>query len=251
MPDSNENMQDVMVGFSTVLNALKKKILYIVLVMIVATSIAFQLVGPLILRIKTDLIPEGANIVYVTPLEVMMLKLRLALIIGVVATLPVLGYFILNVLDKRFNLAEKIRKKRFLLMLTAFAVGFMFVLGASYAYFIMLPLFIEYLFISAESSGAVATYSIFKFVSFAATTTVIFGFIFELPIVMTFLARSGIVSYSAFVKYRKHIYIFFLVAGALITPPDVISQIMVAIPMIIFFEISLIIVRLLGSSKSK
>lgn len=246
MPDSSENMQDAMVGLSTVLNMLKKKILYIMIVLISITSISFQLVGPLILRIKNDLIPEGANIVYVTPLEVMMLKLRFALIFGIVATLPVLGYFIFNVFDKRFNLAEKIRKKRFLLILTAFAIGFMFVLGAAYAYFIMLPLFIEYLYISAQSSGAIATYSIFKFISFAATTTVIFGLVFELPIVMLFLTRSGVVKYSIFVKYRRHIYVLFLVAGAIATPPDILSQLMVAVPMIIFFEISLVIVRLLG-----
>jgi len=246
MPKSSENMQNAMVGLSTVLNMLKKKIIYIMIVLFSVTSISFQLVGPLILRMKNDLMPEGANIVYVTPLEVMMLKLRLALIIGIVATLPVLGYFIFNVFDKRFNLAEKIRKKRLLLILTVFAIGFMFVLGAAYAYFIMLPLFIEYLYISAQSSGAIATYSIFKFISFAATTTVIFGLIFELPIVMTFLARSGVVKYATFVKYRKHIYVLFLVAGAIATPPDVLSQLMVAVPMIIFFEISLIIVRFLG-----
>jgi len=248
MPDSNENMQNAMVGLSTVLNMLKKKVMYLVTVMIVVTSISFPLVGPLILRIKNDLMPEGANIVYVTPLEVMMLKFRFALTIGVISIVPMIGYFIFKVFDKRFNLAETIRKKRTLLVLTVFAIGCMFILGMAYAYFIMIPLFIEYLYMDAANSGAIATYSIFKFISFAATTTVIFGLVFELPIGMIFLTRSGIVKYNTFVKYRRHIYVLFLVVGAVVTPPDVLSQLMVAVPMIILFEISLIIVQLFGSN---
>ena len=63
---------------------------------------------------------------------------------------------------------------------------------------------------------------------------------------LTFLTRNGYVKYSTLVTYSKHIYIIFLVIGAVITPPDVLSQVMVAVPMIIFFEISMIIVRVLG-----
>ena len=239
-------MSSGMEDLSTIIMEIKKKIVYIGLTFLLGTTIALQFVGPLIERIKSDLLPEGAKIVYVTPLEVMMLKLKIALILGFFIMLPLVAFFIMRAALKQFNIKKTIHVNRFWLVVTSFAIILMFLLGASYAYFIMLPLFLKYLYLNAAASGIVATYSIFKFISFAATATIVFGLVFELPIVMMFLTKTGIVQYRSFVEYRKHLYIVFLVVGALITPPDVISQVMVGVPLIIFFEISLLIVRVMG-----
>lgn len=238
-------------GLSTIFAEIKKKIVYIGLTFLFGTTLAFQFVGPLIERMKNDLLPEGAKIVYVTPLEVMMLKLKIALILGTSITLPFVAFFIFRAALKQFKIKKTIHINRFWLVITLFAIILMFLLGASYAYFIMLPLFLKYLYLNAAASGIVATYSIFKFISFAATATIVFGLVFELPIVMMFLTKTGIVQYRSFVEYRKHLYIVFLVVGALITPPDVISQVMVGVPLIIFFEISLLIVRIMGGGSRK
>ena len=97
------------------------------------------------------------------------------------------------------------------------------------------------------NSGVTATYSVFNFVSFVATTTAIFGVVFELPIVLVVLIRNGFVKYSTLKAYRKHIYVLILVVAMFITPgTDVFSQMMFAIPMTIFFEISMLIVKILG-----
>jgi sec-independent protein translocase protein TatC len=111
----------------------------------------------------------------------------------------------------------------------------------------MLPIFLKFLYLDAAESGVTATYSIFKFISFIATTVAIFGLVFELPIVLTFLTRNGFVQYKTLVTYRKHIYVLTLLVAAFVTPgTDIFSQMMVAVPMVIFFEISLIIVRIIG-----
>jgi sec-independent protein translocase protein TatC len=123
----------------------------------------------------------------------------------------------------------------------------MFVLGASYSYFFMLPIFLKFLYIDATNSGVTATYSVFNFISFIATTTAIFGLVFELPVVLIVLIRNGFVKYSTLKTYRKHIYVLILVVAMLITPgTDVFSQMMFAVPMTIFFEISMLIVKILG-----
>ena len=244
-------MSSGMEDLSTIIMEIKKKIVYIGLTFLLGTTIALQFVGPLIERMKSDLLPEGAKIVYVTPLEVMMLKLKIALILGLFITLPFVAFFIFRAAFKQFKIKKTIHINRFWLVSTSFAIILMFLLGASYAYFIMLPLFLKYLYLNAAASGIVATYSIFKFISFAATATIVFGLVFELPIVMMFLTKTGIVQYRSFVEYRKHLYIVFLVVGALITPPDVISQVMVGVPLIIFFEISLLIVRVMGKISKK
>ncbi|MBW6470137.1 MAG: twin-arginine translocase subunit TatC [Methanosarcinaceae archaeon] len=245
-------MSSSMEDLSTIVIEIKNKIVYIGLAFLLSVTVSLQFTGPLIERMKSDLLPEGAKIVYISPLEVMMLKLKIALILGFFIIIPFVAFFIIRAVLKKLRIEKPIQINRFWVIVTSFAIILMFLLGASYAYFIMLPLFLKYLYLNAASSGIVATYSIFKFISFAAAATIIFGLVFELPIVMLFLTKSGIVQYKTFVEYRKHMYVLFLVVGAFITPPDVISQVMVGVPLIIFFEISLLIVRIMGgNSKQK
>ena len=238
-----------MEDLNSVLSEVRKRLAYIIVVFLAGASISFPFTGQLIERIRSDLLPEGATIVYVTPLEVMMLKLKMTLVLALLIALPLILFFVVKAVIKRLDMETTIRISPFWGGITLIAAVLMFLIGASYAYFAMLPLFIKYLFLNAEASGAVATYSIFKFVSFVFTAVIIFGLIFEMPLLMLFLTRNEIVPYKTFIQYRKHLYIVFLLAGALVTPPDVISQIMVGVPLIAFFEISLIVVKIIGSKK--
>ena len=114
----------------------------------------------------------------------------------------------------------------------------------------MLPIFIKFLYTDATESGVTATYSVLNFISFIATTTATFGLLFELPVVLIVLIRNGVIKYNTLVTYRKHIYVLILIVAMLITPgTDVFSQMMFAVPMTIFFEISMVIVRILGVKK--
>ncbi len=242
-------MSEAIESLSVILLTLRKKLVLIAAVLFSGVALSFQFTGPLIERMKEDLLPEGAKLVYVTPLEVMMLKLKLSLIIGLLVALPFIAFYIYRGISQRFALRNPVVVRQGQFVFLSLASIVMFTLGASYAYFIMLPLFLKYLYLNAAGSGISATYSVFKFISFAAAGTALFGLIFELPIVLTFLTRNGFVKYKTLVTYRKHIYIVFLFSGAAITPPDVISQVMVAIPMVIFFEISMVVVRVLGVKK--
>lgn len=218
-------------------------------VFIVIFLISFQFAGYIINTIKNDLLPEGAKLVYVSPLEIMLLKLKIALLIGLFFLLPVVLSLAGQAVLKRTAVTIKING-RMLLVVSLIAV-LAFIAGASYAYFFMLPLFIDYLYLNAAASGVVATYSIFSFISFAVQAALIFGFVFETPLVLTLLVRLNIVSYGTLRAYRKHIYVVCLVLGAILTPPDILSQLLVGIPLIVFFELSLLIVRFVGLNKKK
>ncbi|MCC2509008.1 twin-arginine translocase subunit TatC [Methanimicrococcus blatticola] len=190
-------------------------------------------------------------VVYTKPLEVPLLKLKMSIIIAIIVMLPILFYMtgkeITKYVDtKKLNLKDKIPFKRKWLILIVIVMFISFIIGALYSYLFMAPLFIQFLYISAAASGAQATYSIYEFVSFIALMTLIFGFIFEFPLVTFILNRLGIVQKRMLTKYRKHAYVLFIILAAVITPPDVISQIIVAIPMIFFYEISIIIVKIFG-----
>jgi len=235
-----------MESINTILTALRNKIAYIAIVFLAGSLTSFRFAGSVIGRINDDLLPEGALIVYISPLEVIILKIKLALISGLLFTLPLIIHFIGRAIFEKVEVERSFQISRFWICTSIIVALIAFLLGASYAYFLMLPLFINYLYLSASASSVSATYSIFKFVSFAVEAIIIFGLIFELPILLTILNRYGIVHHQTLVTYRRHIYILFLIAGAAITPPDVISQIMVAVPLIILFEISLVIVRIIG-----
>lgn len=240
-------MSEAIENLSLILRTLRNKLLVISGVFIAGMIISFQFTSPLIERMKVDLLPEGAKLVYVSPLEVMMLELKLSIIIGALITLPAIAFYVYRAISKRYSIKVPISIGKGQFIFLSLAVIVMFVIGSAYSYFFMLPLFLKFLYIDAADSGVTATYSVFNFISFIATTTAIFGLVFEFPIVLTFLTRNGFVKYSTLVTYRKHIYVIIMFVAGVVTPgTDVFSELMVAIPMLIFFEISMLIVKILG-----
>lgn len=225
---------------------LKKKLILLVLVLICGFILSFPFTGGFIRNIIDNILPEGARVIYLSPPEVMLLKLKVALIAGVLLTLPLVSYYTYSALKGRFG----IKKSWISILLTGTIALILFVLGAGYAYFLMLPFFINYLYQNAASAGVMATYSVSQFISFVLFTTVIFGLVFEFPLAIMILVRSGLVDRNTLVKYRYHMYVGLLIVAAVITPPDVISQVIIAAPLILFFEISLLLVRFVGKPAS-
>ena len=200
---------------------------------------------------KDEKTTRDAIVVYTKPLEVPLLKFKMSLIIAAIVTLPFLFYIggkeVGKYVDlKKYKIKEKMPIKVIWLIVIAVAMIISFIAGMLSSYFFMAPLFIQFLYLSAVTSGAQATYSIYEFVSFIGMLTLIFGLIFEFPIIIFILNRLGLVQKRMLKKYRKHTYVLFFIIGAAITPPDVFSQVIVAIPMIFFYEISILLVRLFG-----
>jgi sec-independent protein translocase protein TatC len=197
--------------------------------------------------------PRSAIVVYTSPLEVPILKLKMSIIIAFIVTLPFFFYIsgkeITKHVDMKKHLSERLPFKKRWLVLIALVMFILFVLGAFYSYFFMAPLFIQFLYLNAAASGAQATYSIYQFVSFIAILSLVFGFTFELPLIIYLLNRLGLIYKRTLIKYRRHAYVLFLILAAFVTPPDVISQIIVATPMIIFYELSILIIKVFGKKE--
>jgi sec-independent protein translocase protein TatC len=85
-----------------------------------------------------------------------------------------------------------------------------------------------------------------EYLGFASKMLLAFGFVFELPLVLTFMARMGLVTVPFLKKNRKYAVLIFFVGAALITPPDVVTQVMMALPLMILYEISIIGARVFG-----
>ena len=88
-----------------------------------------------------------------------------------------------------------------------------------------------------------------EYLSFSAKLLLAFGLVFELPLVLTFLARIGIVSVDFLKKNRKYALLLFFAGAAILTPPDVVTQIMMALPLMVLYEISIIGAKVFGKKK--
>ncbi|HEX7628071.1 MAG TPA: twin-arginine translocase subunit TatC, partial [Candidatus Methanoperedens sp.] len=187
------------------------------------------------------------NIVYLSPMEVLMLEFKMSLVFGFLIASPLILYYAYRGLKGRITSIQFIREKKTLLFSTIFASIALFLIGASYAYFFMLPFFLNFLYQDALSIGINANFSIYEFISFIVTTTVILGIAFELPVILLFLVNLGVTTRKTLSNYRRHVYIILLILAAWITPdPTMFMQIMVALPFIALYEASLVVMRLTG-----
>jgi len=217
--------------------------MYLAVYVLVIACIAFPFTGAIIERMRDDLLRgDQFKLIQTQPLELMMLELKLSFIIGILAALPIVFFYGYRYL-RALKLGKRFKINKGLLAVAAILAVILFFLGCAYSYMLMLPLVFRYLTESATSVGVASNWRVSDFVNFAMLTTFVFGLVFELPLVMTALARAGIVPVTIFKKYRRHMYIIILIVAALVTSPDVLTQIMVGVPLIIFYELSLFSMR--------
>jgi sec-independent protein translocase protein TatC len=226
----------------------KKGILYLGLYVLIVSVVAFPFTGDAIVRMTGDLLPKQEfqgqvwQLIQTSPLELMMLELKMAFAVGFIAALPIVFFY-----GYRFLAGRQIGKRihisgRSILLVTAIAL-FLFLAGCAYSYLLMLPLVFKYLMDSALAAGVANSWRVSEFINFAMLTTLTFGLVFELPLVMTALARARIVPVAIFKKYRRHMWVIILIVAALVTSPDILTQVMVGVPLIIFYELSLFLLR--------
>jgi len=231
-------MASISEEFGYIIGALKKKIMLISGIVISGMLLSFSLLAdPILLRIKHDLLPEGAVLIYISPVEVIMLKLKIALLTGIILATPVVCYYVYKALKERFGIRNPMKKSHLIILLSS-AIS-LFITGISYAYFLMLPLVLSYLNYMSAAAGVTATWSINEFTFFVIIITLIIGISFELPVVLLFAVQSGLVQIDTLQGYRRYIYVAMFVLAALFTPPDVVSQLIVAFPLVIFYEMGI------------
>lgn len=122
-----------------------------------------------------------------------------------------------------------------------FYMTFLFFLGIMFGYFLIVPLSIDFLGSYSISDVIVNQINVLSYISTVTSIVIAGGVIFELPIIAFFLSKVGILTPSFMRKFRKHSYVVLLVISAIITPPDIFSQIMVCIPLVLLYEVSIVI----------
>jgi sec-independent protein translocase protein TatC len=124
-----------------------------------------------------------------------------------------------------------------------FYITILFLLGIAFGYYLITPLSINFLYTYQVSEIVKNIPTLSSYVSLITSIVLASGILFELPVLVYFLSKIGLVTADFLKKYRKHAVIVILLVAGIITPPDVFSQIMVCLPLLVLYEISIVIAR--------
>ena len=116
---------------------------------------------------------------------------------------------------------------------------FLFLAGISFSYYLLFPLMLNFMSNINESIGATETYGMNQYFTFMFNLLIPVGIVFELPVIILFLTRLGIVTPDKLRKMRKVAYFILVVVGVMISPPDFVSDVLIIIPLLLLFEISI------------
>ena len=185
----------------------------------------------------------GDSLIFTGLPEAFFTYLKVAFLAGLMVAAPVIIYqFWMFVAPGLYD-----REKRLMLPIV-FLSSIFFIGGALFGYFIVFPWGFKF-FLGFATETIRPMPSMKEYLGFSAKLLLAFGLVFELPLVITFLARLGIVSVDFLKKNRKYALLLFFVGAALLTPPDVVTQIMMALPLMVLYEISIIGARVFGKKK--
>lgn len=212
------------------LGELRKRIIISAIAILVGFCVAYYYVDDILAII----IAPAGKLYYMRPTEAFFTYMKVALVAGLIAASPIWLYevwaFVIPALTKQ----EKQLTNWFL----PFAI-ILFIMGILFSYALVLPVAIQF-FIGFATDELQPLFSIGQYIDFVIAFVLPFGLIFELPIVMIIMAKLNLIT-SAFLRSKRKIFLFLsFVIGGLISPtPDMFSQTMIAMPMIILYEVSL------------
>jgi sec-independent protein translocase protein TatC len=182
----------------------------------------------------------GQNLVFTGLPEAFFTYLKVSFLAGLMAASPVVIYqFWMFVAPGLYD------KEKRLLVPVVFLSSLFFVGGALFGYFVVFPYGFKF-FLGFATEIIRPLPSMKEYLSFSSKLLLAFGLVFELPLVITFLAKLGIVSVDFLKKNRKYALLLFFVGAAILTPPDVVTQVMMALPLMVLYEISIIGARIFG-----
>lgn len=215
------------------LDEFRKRLTIVAVVNLAATMVFFSkasLVMDYLLAIN-----PGMQLVYISPSELLFTYIQLSFIMALVACFPINAYELWAFIEKGLYKREKV----YFLVSLFFGV-LCFVCGVVFCYVLVLPTTLEF-FVRIAITEVQAMISVREYVSFVNMMLISFGVVFEMPVVVFLLSKLDIVTPQMLRSNRSYIIVLIFILAAIITPPDVVSQTMLAIPMLVLLQISIFI----------
>ncbi|MCK5036489.1 MAG: twin-arginine translocase subunit TatC [Candidatus Sabulitectum sp.] len=217
------------------LEEFRKRIFIMIIAVGTLTATAFLFSRYITAYVTTT---SPCELVALAPAEAITAHLRLSVTVGIILASPVLLFQMW-----RFIAPGLYQTERKSVTGVTIAGTFLFISGAAFAWFIMRkPALL--LFQSFETGNIHGAWSVSAYIGFIGSFLLIFGAAFQLPLAVLFLTKTGIIEPKTLGKYRRHIVVGLLIMAAILTPPDPLTQVMLALPLYILFEISLVVARI-------
>ncbi len=191
----------------------------------------------------TKVMPPQSSFIFTSLTEAFLTYFKIAIVASLFVAAPVILYEVWMFVAP--GLYEK--EKRYIIPFITFGSIF-FITGGLFCYFVVMPT-VYHFFVSYAGPFIVPMPSLKEYMNLTLKLLIIFGFIFEMPLVAYYLSRVGIIKYRTLAKKRRYAILAIVVVSAIITPPELTSQILMALPMYALFEVSVLIARVFGKKE--
>lgn len=239
--DPGEEQQETM-SLVEHLGELRKRLIVVVIFFLIATLVSFQFVNGMADKLME--LGKEYRFVYLSPSELFMQYIWLSVIAAIVLTAPVILYelwkFICPGLKKREKTA---------IGMALFTGFFFFIAGAVFSYFVIIPVMLRFFISSSAGLRVEPMISIANYIGFITSNMLTFGLIFEMPVLVMALTQIGLLQPKWLAKNRGTVIVVIFILAAIITPPDAISLTIVAVPMVLLYELSITLGRILQRGK--
>ena len=244
--DTPEKNADAPMSLMDHLNELRQRLTRCCIAAFAGFFACWAFVEPLFNALAAPLLralPPGSHAIYTTLPEGFFTRMYIAFVAGLFAVSPYIFYQIWAFIAP--GLYEE--EKHYIIPIAVFSAVF-FIAGGLFCYFIVFPYAFSF-FVSFATESIVAMPKISDYLSFVLKLILAFGLIFEMPLFAFFLSRMGIITAQLMRKTRRYAVLGVFIAAAIMTPPDVVSQLLMAGPMLLLYECSILIAAIFGRSK--
>lgn len=231
------------------LNELRRRLLIALVFLAAVSSVCLNYakeIYDILLKPLKSVLPQGSYFITTHPIEAWFTYLKVALLAGFFISLPFTVYQLWRFAAPGLKSGEK-KSTGFIVM--AFSVFFL--LGAGFGYFVAFPIGFSYFSGILQGTDIHFLPQMADNLTFVAQMLIAFGVIFELPVIVFFLGLSGLVTTRQLMGFQKYLVVLALTIAAILTPPDVASQLIMAIPMIALYQLGVLGVWIFGGKKAE
>lgn len=230
---SEENKEETFISHISALRSTLLKCLWAVVIVLPFTFYFAPKVLDALIKIITSSSPVKLN--YFHPVEVFMIQIKIALVIDLIICFPYIAKQLWNfILPALYDHERKPLKTILLVSCGLFAIGVLFSL------FVILPLIINF-GLSFATENIQAMLRISDVINLVLWMSIVFGLMFQIPVLTYYLIKTDVISYKTIADKRPYVIVGLLVMSALLTPPDIISQLVLCIPTYLLFEAGLFV----------
>ena len=216
------------------LEELRKRLIVCTITVFAMSMAAYAYIDP----IRSFFVSPVGDLVYMGLTEAFLTNLKLAFTAGFFLSLPVIFYQIWC-----FTLPALQKSERFLMFIISFFSLVFFAMGATFGFYVVLPFSVRF-FLGFSTDQLQPMLSISGYITYSMGVLLGFGLVFEMPVVTLILTKLGLISANFLAEQRMYSTVIIFVVAAILTPPDVVTQLLMATPMLLLYEISIIIARL-------